>query len=206
LSFSSFDRKTAEVRKNGTLLGLSDGKSQVTIEYSYGKPKRVDTVVISTQHSASMRDKHEEIEAAVRKYVIDPVLPKELVDRDLKVFVNPTGEFIIGGPQGDSGLTGRKIIVDTYGGMGRHGGGSFSGKDCTKVDRSASYATRWVAKNIVAAAWRNAAKFRFPMPSVWRNRSALTSKPSERERYRTRKSCGSSIGILIYARVQLSNG
>jgi len=98
-----------------------------------------------------MRDKHEEIEAAVRKYVIDPVLPKELVDRDLKVFVNPTGEFIIGGPQGDSGLTGRKIIVDTYGGMGRHGGGSFSGKDCTKVDRSASYATRWVAKNIVAA-------------------------------------------------------
>jgi S-adenosylmethionine synthetase len=98
-----------------------------------------------------MRDKHDEIEAAIRKYVIDPVLPKELVDRDLKVFVNPTGEFIIGGPQGDSGLTGRKIIVDTYGGMGRHGGGSFSGKDCTKVDRSASYATRWVAKNIVAA-------------------------------------------------------
>jgi len=144
--------KLAEVRKNGTLPWVyPDGKSQVTIEYSYGKPKRVDTVVISTQHSASMRDKHEEIEAAVRKYVIDPVLPKELVDRDLKVFVNPTGEFIIGGPQGDSGLTGRKIIVDTYGGMGRHGGGSFSGKDCTKVDRSASYATRWVAKNIVAA-------------------------------------------------------
>jgi S-adenosylmethionine synthetase len=128
-----------------------DGKSQVTVEYSYGKPKRIDTVVISTQHSTSMRNRHDEIEAAIRKMVIDPVLPKELIDANLKVFVNPTGEFTVGGPLGDSGLTGRKIIVDSYGGMGRHGGGCFSGKDCTKVDRSASYAARYVAKNIVAA-------------------------------------------------------
>ncbi len=144
--------RLTEVRKNGTLpWAYPDGKSQVTIEYAYGKPKRIDTVVISTQHSAAMRDKHDEIEAEIRKHVIDPVLPKELVDDQLKIYVNPTGEFIVGGPQGDSGLTGRKIIVDTYGGMGRHGGGCFSGKDCTKVDRSASYAARWVAKNVVAA-------------------------------------------------------
>lgn len=144
--------KLTEVRKNGTLDWVyPDGKSQVTVEYSYGKPKRIDTVVISTQHSAKMSNRHDEIEAAIRKYVIDPVLPKELIDENLKVFVNPTGEFVTGGPLGDSGLTGRKIIVDTYGGMGRHGGGCFSGKDCTKVDRSASYAARWVAKNIVAA-------------------------------------------------------
>ncbi len=144
--------KLTEVRKNGTLDWVyPDGKSQVTVEYSYGKPKRIDTVVISTQHSSSMRNRHDEIEAAIRKLVIDPVLPKELIDADLKVFVNPTGEFTVGGPLGDSGLTGRKIIVDSYGGMGRHGGGAFSGKDCTKVDRSASYAARWVAKNIVAA-------------------------------------------------------
>ncbi len=144
--------KLEEVRRNGTLPWVfPDGKSQVTIEYSYGKPKRIDTVVISTQHSASMRGKHDEIEAAIRKYVIDPVLPKEFVDAELKIYVNPTGEFVIGGPLGDSGLTGRKIIVDTYGGMGRHGGGAFSGKDATKVDRSAAYAARWVAKNIVAA-------------------------------------------------------
>lgn len=144
--------KLEEVRKNGTLDWVyPDGKSQVTIEYAYGKPKRIDTVVISTQHSASMRGRRDEIEAAIKEYVIDPVLPKEYVDDDLKVYVNPTGEFIIGGPQGDAGLTGRKIIVDTYGGMGRHGGGAFSGKDATKVDRSAAYAARWVAKNIVAA-------------------------------------------------------
>ena len=144
--------KLEEVRRNGTLPWVfPDGKSQVTIEYSYGKPKRIDTVVISTQHSASMRGKHDEIEASIRKYVIDPVLPKEFVDAELKIYVNPTGEFVIGGPLGDSGLTGRKIIVDTYGGMGRHGGGAFSGKDATKVDRSAAYAARWVAKNIVAA-------------------------------------------------------
>lgn len=144
--------KLTEVRKSGVLPWVyPDGKSQVTVEYAYGKPRRIDTVVVSTQHSDSMRNRHAEIEAAIKKYVIDPVLPSELVDSDMKVFVNPTGEFIVGGPQGDSGLTGRKIIVDTYGGMGRHGGGCFSGKDCTKVDRSAAYAARWVAKNIVAA-------------------------------------------------------
>lgn len=144
--------KLEEVRKNGTLPWVyPDGKSQVTVEYSLGKPKRIEAVVISTQHAASMRGKHDEIEAAIRKHVIDPVLPAALVDSELKVFVNPTGEFVIGGPLGDSGLTGRKIIVDTYGGMGRHGGGAFSGKDATKVDRSAAYAARWVAKNIVAA-------------------------------------------------------
>lgn len=144
--------KLEEVRKNGTLPWVyPDGKSQVTVEYSFGKPKRIEAVVISTQHAASMRGKHDEIEAAIRKHVIDPVLPPALVDSELKVFVNPTGEFVIGGPLGDSGLTGRKIIVDTYGGMGRHGGSAFSGKDATKVDRSAAYAARWVAKNIVAA-------------------------------------------------------
>ena len=139
-----------KVRKDGTLPWLRpDGKSQVTIEYAYGKPKRVDTVLISTQHAEDITQ--EEIREAVIKYVIDPVLPKEMVDDQLKIYVNPTGRFVIGGPMGDAGLTGRKIIVDTYGGMGRHGGGAFSGKDCTKVDRSAAYAARWVAKNVVAA-------------------------------------------------------
>ena len=139
-----------KVRKDGTLPWLRpDGKSQVTIEYAYGKPKRVDTVLISTQHAPEISQ--EEIREAVIKYVIDPILPKDMVDDQLKIYVNPTGRFVIGGPMGDAGLTGRKIIVDTYGGMGRHGGGAFSGKDCTKVDRSAAYAARWVAKNIVAA-------------------------------------------------------
>jgi S-adenosylmethionine synthetase len=143
-------RKLAEVRKDGTLPWLyPDGKSQVTVEYAFGKPKRIDTVVISTQHAADVSQ--EDIRAGVIKYVINPVLPKEFVDDQLKIYVNPTGRFVIGGPLGDAGLTGRKIIVDTYGGMGRHGGGAFSGKDCTKVDRSAAYAARWVAKNVVAA-------------------------------------------------------
>jgi S-adenosylmethionine synthetase len=143
-------RKLADVRKNGVLPWLRpDGKSQVTIEYSRGKPVRVDTVLISTQHSPEMHQK--DIREAVIKYIIMPTLPAEMVDSDLKIFVNPTGRFAIGGPMGDSGLTGRKIIVDTYGGMGRHGGGCFSGKDPTKVDRSAAYGTRWAAKNIVAA-------------------------------------------------------
>ena len=142
--------RLTKVRKDGTLPWLRpDGKSQVTIEYSYGKPKRVDTVLISTQHGEEVSQ--EEIRKAVIENVIMPVLPKDMVDDQLKIFVNPTGRFVIGGPMGDAGLTGRKIIVDTYGGMGRHGGGAFSGKDCTKVDRSAAYAARWVAKNIVAA-------------------------------------------------------
>jgi S-adenosylmethionine synthetase len=119
------------------------------VEYRYGKPFRIDTVLISTQHAADVTQ--EEIRQGVIEYVIKPVLPADMVDDDLKIYVNPTGRFVVGGPMGDSGLTGRKIIVDTYGGMGRHGGGAFSGKDPTKVDRSAAYAARWVAKNIVAA-------------------------------------------------------
>jgi len=143
-------RRLSEVRKDGTLPWLRpDGKSQVTVEYSFGKPKRVDTVLISTQHAPHITQ--DGIRAALEKHVIQPVIPAELIDDQLKIFVNPTGRFVIGGPLGDSGLTGRKIIVDTYGGMGRHGGGCFSGKDPTKVDRSAAYAARWVAKNIVAA-------------------------------------------------------
>ncbi|NQS90872.1 MAG: methionine adenosyltransferase [Chloroflexi bacterium] len=143
-------RRLAEVRKDGTLDWVRpDGKSQVTIEYQYGKPVRVDTVLISTQHSPDISQ--EEIRAAIIKHVMEPVLPEEMVDDQLKIFVNPTGRFVTGGPLGDAGLTGRKIIVDTYGGMGRHGGGAFSGKDPTKVDRSGAYAARWVAKNIVAA-------------------------------------------------------
>jgi S-adenosylmethionine synthetase len=142
--------RLSEVRKNGTLDWLRpDGKSQVTIEYSKGKPKRVDTVLISTQHSPDISQ--EDIRAAIIEHVITPVLPADMVDGDLKIYVNPTGRFVIGGPMGDAGVTGRKIIVDTYGGMGRHGGGAFSGKDATKVDRSAAYASRWAAKNVVAA-------------------------------------------------------
>ena len=143
-------RRLAEVRKNGTLPWLRpDGKSQVTVEYQYGKPKRVDTVLISTQHAPEISQ--EEIRRSVIEHVIKPVIPAELMDSAVKIFVNPTGRFVIGGPMGDAGVTGRKIIVDTYGGMGRHGGGAFSGKDPTKVDRSAAYAARWVAKNVVAA-------------------------------------------------------
>ena len=143
-------RQLSAVRKNGTLPWLRpDGKSQVTVEYGFGRPRRVDTVLVSTQHAPEISQ--EEIRAAVIEHVIMPVLPPEMVDSRLKIFVNPTGRFVIGGPQGDAGVTGRKIIVDSYGGMGRHGGGAFSGKDPTKVDRSAAYAARWVAKNIVAA-------------------------------------------------------
>ena len=140
-----------KVRKDGTLTYLRpDGKTQVTVEYDEnGKPSRLDAVVLSTQHVPDVTQ--EQIHADIRKYVFDPILPKEMVDENTKFFVNPTGRFVIGGPHGDSGLTGRKIIVDTYGGYGRHGGGAFSGKDCTKVDRSAAYAARYVAKNIVAA-------------------------------------------------------
>lgn len=143
--------KLTEVRKNGTLEYLRpDGKTQVTVEYDEdGKPARIDAVVLSTQHSADISQ--EQIHEDIKKYVFDAVLPKDMIDEDTKYFINPTGRFVIGGPHGDSGLTGRKIIVDTYGGYARHGGGAFSGKDPTKVDRSASYAARYVAKNIVAA-------------------------------------------------------
>ena len=143
-------RKLTEVRKNGTLKYLRpDGKSQVTVEYDEnGKPSRLDAVVLSTQHDPEVSQ--EQIHEDIKKYVFDTVLPQDMIDENTKFFVNPTGRFVIGGPHGDSGLTGRKIIVDTYGGYARHGGGAFSGKDCTKVDRSAAYAARYVAKNIVA--------------------------------------------------------
>ncbi|MEE1258426.1 MAG: methionine adenosyltransferase [Lachnospiraceae bacterium] len=140
-----------KVRKDGTLTYLRpDGKTQVSVEYDEaGKPKRLEAVVLSTQHDAEVTQ--EQIHADIKKHVFDVILPAELVDADTKFFINPTGRFVIGGPHGDAGLTGRKIIVDTYGGYARHGGGAFSGKDCTKVDRSAAYAARYVAKNIVAA-------------------------------------------------------
>ena len=144
-------KKLTEVRKDGTLPYLrADGKSQVSVEYDENnKPVHINAVVISSQHAAEITQ--EQIHTDIRKHVIDAVLPQELVDENTKIFINPTGRFVIGGPNGDSGLTGRKIIVDTYGGYARHGGGAFSGKDCTKVDRSAAYAARYVAKNIVAA-------------------------------------------------------
>ena len=144
-------RRLTEVRKNGTLEYLRpDGKTQVTVEYSEeGKPIRIDAVVCSTQHDPDVTQ--EQIHEDIKKYVFDEIIPADMVDENTKYFINPTGRFVIGGPHGDSGLTGRKIIVDTYGGTGRHGGGAFSGKDCTKVDRSAAYAARYVAKNIVAA-------------------------------------------------------
>ena len=143
-------QRLSEARRDGSLPWLRpDGKSQVTIEYHHGQPKRVHTVLISTQHSPEVD--YDTIRAGLIEHVIEPILPQELVDDELLIYVNPTGRFVVGGPMGDAGLTGRKIIVDTYGGMGRHGGGAFSGKDPTKVDRSAAYAARWVAKNIVAA-------------------------------------------------------
>ena len=144
-------QQLTKVRKDGTLSCLrADGKSQVSVEYDEnGRPCRLEAVVISSQHDEKATQ--EQIHEDVKKYVLDPILPKEMVDENTKIFINPTGRFVIGGPQGDAGLTGRKIIVDTYGGYARHGGGAFSGKDCTKVDRSAAYAARYVAKNIVAA-------------------------------------------------------
>ena len=143
-------KRLAQVRKDGTLAYLRpDGKTQVTVEYVDDKPCRIDTIVISNQHSPDVST--EQIRADILEYVVKPIVPAELLDDQTKYFVNPTGRFVVGGPQGDSGLTGRKIIVDTYGGYGRHGGGAFSGKDPTKVDRSAAYAARYVAKNIVAA-------------------------------------------------------
>jgi len=143
-------RRLAEVRKAGTLKWLRpDGKAQVTVEYACGKPKRVDTVLVSTQHAPEVS--HADIREGVIEHIIRPVIPSEMGDSGPKIYVNPTGRFVIGGPMGDAGVTGRKIIADTYGGMGRHGGGAFSGKDPTKVDRSAAYAARWAAKNVVAA-------------------------------------------------------
>ncbi len=143
-------KRLTEVRKNGTIPYLRpDGKTQVTVEYIDGVPSRIDTILISSQHSEEARNS--EIFNDIKKYVIDEIIPKDLINDETKIFINPTGRFVIGGPQGDSGLTGRKIIVDTYGGYSRHGGGAFSGKDPTKVDRSAAYAARYIAKNIIAA-------------------------------------------------------
>ena len=143
-------RRLAEARKDGSIEWLRpDGKSQVTVEYAYGKPKRINTVVISTQHAPEVS--HDEIEKQVIEKIIRPIIPAGMLDENTIYHINPTGRFVTGGPKGDSGLTGRKIIVDSYGGMGRHGGGCFSGKDATKVDRSATYAARWAAKNVVAA-------------------------------------------------------
>jgi S-adenosylmethionine synthetase len=143
-------RRLSEVRKSGVLPWLRpDGKTQVTVEYSYGRPVRVSTVLVSTQHAPDVTQ--EQIRAAIIQHVIHPTIPADLMNGETQVYVNPTGRFVIGGPLGDAGVTGRKIIVDTYGGMGRHGGGAFSGKDPTKVDRSAAYAARWAAKNVVAA-------------------------------------------------------
>ena len=148
-------RRMAEVRKNGTLKWMyPDGKSQVTVEYHFGKPVRIHTIVISSQHADQFEGvelSNERIRTDIIEHVIKATIPAELIDDETKIYINPTGRFVIGGPMGDAGLTGRKIIVDTYGGMGRHGGGAFSGKDPTKVDRSAAYAARWVAKNVVAA-------------------------------------------------------
>ena len=146
----NLSRRLAQARRDGSLPWLRpDGKSQVTIEYRYGRPHRVDTVLVSTQHAPDVS--HAEIAEAVTEAVIMQTIPGAMIDARTKIFINPTGRFVIGGPMGDAGVTGRKIIVDTYGGMGRHGGGAFSGKDPTKVDRSAAYAARWVAKNVVAA-------------------------------------------------------
>ena len=155
-------RQLTKVRKDGTLRYLRpDGKTQVTVEYDEnGKPSRLDAVVLSTQHDEEVTQ--EQIHKDIKKYVFDEILPAEMVDENTKFFINPTGRFVIGGPHGDSGLTGRKIIVDTYGGMARHGGGAFSGKDCTKVDRSAAYAARYVAKNIVAAGLADRCEIQLP--------------------------------------------
>lgn len=166
-------KQLTKVRKDGTLPYLrADGKSQVTVEYDEdGKPVHVNAVVISTQHAEDVTQ--EQIHEDIRKYVIDPIVPAEFIDETTKVFINPTGRFVIGGPNGDSGLTGRKIIVDTYGGYARHGGGAFSGKDCTKVDRSAAYAARYVAKILWQQDWQRDARFSFLMRSVSHSRHLL---------------------------------
>ena len=181
-------QRLSQVRKDGTVPYLRpDGKTQVTIEYDGDQPVRLDTVVVSTQHAAEI-DLKEMLAPDIKEHVVDPVLAGLEIDTEgYRLLVNPTGRFEIGGPMGDAGLTGRKIIVDTYGGMARHGGGAFSGKDPSKVDRSAAYAMRWVAKNIVAAGLADRARSRSPTPSARHTRSALfvetfgTEKIADRE-------------------------
>ena len=162
-------KRLTEVRKNGQLGYLRpDGKSQVTVEYDGAKPVRVDAVVISSQHSPEVD--MQTLRREILEQVILPVVPAELLDESTKYYINPTGRFVVGGPQGDSGLTGRKIIVDTYGGYARHGGGAFSGKDPSKVDRSAAYAARWVAKTLWRRTWPSSARWSWPTPSAWPSR------------------------------------
>lgn len=186
-----------KVRKEGTLTYLRpDGKSQVSVEYDEnGKPLRLEAVVLSTQHDEKVTQK--QIHADIKKYVFDPILPKEMIDVDTKFFINPTGRFVIGGPNGDSGLTGRKIIVDTYGGYARHGGGAFSGKDCTKVDRSAAYAARYVAKILLQQAWLTNVRFSCPMQSVWHSLPPLWWILSEPEKLVMRSWWKSFVRTLI---------
>lgn len=174
-------RRLTEVRKNGTLPYLRpDGKTQVTVEYDEnGVPKRLDAVVLSTQHDPDVTQ--EQIHEDIKKHVFDAIIPEGMVDADTKFYINPTGRFVIGGPHGDSGLTGRKIIVDTYGGMARHGGGAFSGKDCTKVDRSAAYAARYVAKTLWQQDLLRSVRFSFLMRSVWHTRHLSWLTHSEQE-------------------------
>lgn len=163
-------KQLAKVRKEGSLTYLRpDGKSQVTVEYDGDdRPVRVEAVVVSTQHDSGVN--LERIREDIQREVIRPIIPEELMDQDTKIYVNPTGRFVVGGPVGDSGLTGRKIIVDTYGGYSRHGGGAFSGKDPTKVDRSAAYAARWVAKNVVGAGLARKCELQLPTRSAWLGR------------------------------------
>lgn len=180
-------KKLTEVRKSGEMDYLRpDGKSQVTVEYVDGKPVRVDAVVISSQHSEAVS--MEQLRADVMEKVIKATIPAELLDENTKYYINPTGRFVVGGPQGDTGLTGRKIIVDTYGGYARHGGGAFSGKDPSKVDRSAAYATRWVAKNIVAAGLAKQCEVRWLTPSAWQSPSPSWWTPSAPASWPTRRS------------------
>ena len=197
-------RKLTEVRKDGTLKYLRpDGKTQVTVEYDEnGTPKRLDAVVLSTQHDPDVTQ--EQIHEDIKKYVFDPIIPEGMVDENTKFFINPTGRFVIGGPHGDSGLTGRKIIVDTYGGMARHGGGAFSGKDCTKVDRSAAYAARYVAKNIVAAGIAKKCEIQLSYAIGVAHPTSIMVDTFGTGKLQMRSLLKSSVRISIFVRLELS--
>ena len=194
-------QQLTKVRKDGTLKYLRpDGKTQVTVEYDEaGKPKRIDAVVCSTQHDPDVTQ--EQIHEDIKKYVFDAIIPADMVDADTKYFINPTGRFVIGGPHGDSGLTGRKIIVDTYGGTGRHGGGAFSGKDCTKVDRSAAYAARYVAKNIVAAGLADKCEIQLSYAIGVAHPTSVSVNTSEQVSFLRLSLLRSFVRILIFVRL-----